>query len=393
MNLLLFALGLTLSVAIMATDLYVPSLPAMVLEFATTESHVQKTISYSFLGVCLSSLVAGPLADRFTKARIFQGAMILFGVTGVLSPLCQTIEMLWIVRFFQGISVGALPVIIMSLIADLYQGKKLTQIITMMGVVITISLAFSPVLGGWIGEMWGWKGCFWVTTGISFVLTLLLWNSFPKPHTDFVPLSIAGLKDQIVQLISHKNFKIMCLCHGLIFAANLAFRSTLSHYFSDVLHMGPLEFGTFLSMATVATAVTGLSMGTLLNYFSSQKLMEVGMGIYALTCLVLLIICAFAPLHVYGMFSVMILSNVAVALCFSTTLSLSLTHLNASKGFASSVIISFRSFLAGLNIYLCGVLYNGNLWSLALPFICGIGLFLSVYFYYKPTLIINSENI
>jgi len=55
--------------AAIATDLYLPAIPYMIMDLAGTTSDGQLTLSVFMLGLALGQLVFGPLSDRFGASR------------------------------------------------------------------------------------------------------------------------------------------------------------------------------------------------------------------------------------------------------------------------------------------------------------------------------------
>ncbi len=60
-------------------DMYVPAFPEMVQYFSTTEDKIQLILSLNFVGLCIASLICGPLSDAFGRRRI-----LLYSVTCLL---------------------------------------------------------------------------------------------------------------------------------------------------------------------------------------------------------------------------------------------------------------------------------------------------------------------
>src|SRR5690554_3844347 len=64
-------LGLTVLLGVMTAlgpatvDMYLPALPALEIEFATTTTAVQATLTGSLVGMAAGQLIVGPLSDSF----------------------------------------------------------------------------------------------------------------------------------------------------------------------------------------------------------------------------------------------------------------------------------------------------------------------------------------
>lgn len=375
---ILFCLIMTLAVGIMATDLYVPCMALMKLAFSTSEATVQQTISVALMGAALASLLAGPMAEYWGKQRVLSGSLILFIVAGALSPMALTIELLTCLRFIQGIAIGVCPVIILAFLTETYHGKKLTQVVSLVGVVLTITLSCSPLLGGWIANVWGWKGCFWAPTVVMTVLLGLLKGKLPS-STSQIPFSKASFSRGIKNLFTSRPLLLYTTLHGVGFAAALTVRSTLSHYCADVLHFTPFEFGQFLSASMIANTGAGLFVSVLALRWENHTLLKIGVSIGFTTSLLYLAISYVCPLWPPALLSVMMLQNISIPLCFTPTLTLAAQQPGLPSGITSSFIIAGRNVMASMALYVGGCLYTPSLWSITLPFF--ILMLLSVALY------------
>lgn len=68
-NVFLFTLlGLLTAFGPFVTDMYLPSLPAMVSYFETTLSVVQLGLTTSFVGLAVGQIFFGPLSDKYGVA-------------------------------------------------------------------------------------------------------------------------------------------------------------------------------------------------------------------------------------------------------------------------------------------------------------------------------------
>ena len=74
-TLIIVLLSMFMGIQPVATDLYLPALPAIKTEFGAELSQVQLTLSALLLAFGTSQLVWGPLSDRLAVARFCCGVL------------------------------------------------------------------------------------------------------------------------------------------------------------------------------------------------------------------------------------------------------------------------------------------------------------------------------
>ncbi len=80
----LLTLVILMFVALCAeADIYVPSFPEMIKYFGVGENQIQLILSINFAGLCIASLVSGPLSDSFGRRKILVYGLLVFFISSV----------------------------------------------------------------------------------------------------------------------------------------------------------------------------------------------------------------------------------------------------------------------------------------------------------------------
>ena len=106
--------------AAIATDLYLPAIPYMIMDLGGTTSDGQLTLSVFMLGLALGQLVFGPLSDRFGRIPVVRAGTLLFLVTSILCALANDMGFMWAMRGLQGMAAASGPVIARAIVLDRY---------------------------------------------------------------------------------------------------------------------------------------------------------------------------------------------------------------------------------------------------------------------------------
>lgn len=118
--------------------------------------------------------LAGPVADRYGKRRVFMAGAVLFALASVLCATASTFLGLLAWRVLQGVSGAALTAASSALLAAAYPpGPRRAWAFGVWGTVVGASMVVGPPLGALIAAVFGWSWVFWINIPICLVLILL----------------------------------------------------------------------------------------------------------------------------------------------------------------------------------------------------------------------------
>jgi DHA1 family bicyclomycin/chloramphenicol resistance-like MFS transporter len=113
-------LSLLLGLQPVATDLYLPTLPALTLDLGASMSQAQLTLTAMLLAFGFSQLVWGPVSDRLGRRPVLILGMGLFALAALGSVWAQTMDGLIVWRVLQGVAMGAAVMGARAIVRDLY---------------------------------------------------------------------------------------------------------------------------------------------------------------------------------------------------------------------------------------------------------------------------------
>jgi DHA1 family bicyclomycin/chloramphenicol resistance-like MFS transporter len=161
----------------MSTDIYLPSLPQVVIDLSTSATAAQWTMTAMMIGNAIGQLIIGPLSDRFGRRR-----PVLIGIIGhiVVSIACAylpTIGWLIAARACQGVFTAAAGVVAMAVIRDLFVGREASRLMSRLLLVIGVAPLFAPSIGGFIAQYVTWRGVFGALAlmGVVLFVAVLIW--------------------------------------------------------------------------------------------------------------------------------------------------------------------------------------------------------------------------
>ena len=185
-NLILGICCLSLLMVAMDVTIVNVALPSIRRDLGASVSGLQWVIDAYTMVVASLLMLAGSMADRFGRRRVFQLGMALFMLGSLLCSVAPSIQGLVAFRVLQALGATMLNPVAMSIIANTFhEPKARARAIGIWGAVAGVSMALGPVIGGALTESIGWRSIFWVNLPVGAAAMLLAARYIPEskaPH-------------------------------------------------------------------------------------------------------------------------------------------------------------------------------------------------------------------
>jgi EmrB/QacA subfamily drug resistance transporter len=227
------ALGVTM-VGLDATVVSIAN-PAIATDLHPTLAGLQWVTNGYLLALAVSLIIAGRLADRFGRKRLFLAGVVVFGVASALVGLSGSIGLVILWRVVQGFAGAMLQPASLAILRKAFPAEKLNMAIGIWGGSSALSIASGPIVGGLLVEHIGWQSVFYLNIPVGLVtLAIGAWvireSRDPDAGGSF---DIAG-----VVLLAGALFSLVW---GLIKAAEEGFGSTVPlAFFAAAVVLGVL---------------------------------------------------------------------------------------------------------------------------------------------------------
>jgi MFS transporter, DHA1 family, multidrug resistance protein len=170
---MLLTLTMTSSLGMVASTIYVPSIPAIAGAFETSIARVQLTFVGYLLAFAASMLVLGPLSDRYGRRRTILCGLGLSAISSVACAISPTIDFLIAARVVQGIGACAGLVVGRAITREVWGREAAARVIAGRAIAATLMQAFAPILGGYLQGWFGWR-CNFVVIGVIACVAMAL---------------------------------------------------------------------------------------------------------------------------------------------------------------------------------------------------------------------------
>jgi EmrB/QacA subfamily drug resistance transporter len=127
----------------------------------------------------------GKLADMYGRKPVFMVASGIFILGSALCGLAWDMPSLIAFRALQGIGAGAVLLISITIIGDIFKLEERARMQGVFGAVWGVSSVIGPVVGGAIVQFWDWRWVFFINLPVGIVSSLLFYLYLKEPtiHT------------------------------------------------------------------------------------------------------------------------------------------------------------------------------------------------------------------
>lgn len=205
------------------------ALPVLQAELSATVADLQWIVEAYALFLAALLLVGGSLGDHFGRRRVFAIGVALFALASVGCGLAQGVTQLIIARAVQGIGGALLVPGSLAIISASFSEEQRGRAIGTWSGFTAITMAFGPVLGGWLVENASWRWVFFINIPLAVVVLGILFWRVPESRDETGDARLDGLGALLATL------GLGALVYGLIESANRGF--------SDVLVLSALAVG------------------------------------------------------------------------------------------------------------------------------------------------------
>ena len=226
-------------------------------------------IFYTFAGIPIERW-----ADVGVRKNIVSLAIVIWSAMTVFTSTAKSFGMLLVARIGVGIGEAGCSPPIHSLIADLYPERKRATALSIYSLGIPIGGALGTLIGGWVGEYFGWRMAFLVVGFPGILLALIFFLTIKEPPRGYSePGGIPARKKEVplkqtLQFMWKLNsFRHMAFAGSLHAFVGYGVALFLPSFFIRVHGFGLAETSTYLFFI----GLTGV-IGTYLGGYLSDRL-------------------------------------------------------------------------------------------------------------------------
>ncbi|MDN5848222.1 MAG: multidrug effflux MFS transporter [Nitrococcus sp.] len=345
----------------LATDMYLPALPAMARALNATPQDVQLTLSVYMIGIVFAQLVYGPLADRFGRKPLLLVGLLLFTLASLGCALARSIEAMIVLRFLQALGGSAGPVLARAAVRDVHGPLGAARILSYLGAAAALAPAMGPIGGGYLLVAFGWPSVFIFLTAYGLAATALLWFALPEPLPPNLRQSIhpRAIARNYGYLFRHRVYVGYTLTCAFTFAGLFAFLSGASFVLIGFFGVAEQHFGYYFTLAVGGYVVGTMFAGQLTRRLGINRLLLIGCVIATLGGTLMVVLALAQVYTVLAVMLPMMLYMVGVGIVLPQSLAGAIAPFPQMAGSASALLGVVQMSVAAAAGVAVGHLHSG----------------------------------
>jgi DHA1 family bicyclomycin/chloramphenicol resistance-like MFS transporter len=357
----------TTTLGLLATDLFVPSLPHLEEAFETNRSNAQLTLSLNLVAFALAQLLLGPIVDRVSRRRVIISGMWLFAFSNVACAVSWSINALIISRILQGLSCSAAAVIVLVVIRETYEGKHAIRVMSVLGAVTSLSPLFGAIIGGYIHIKWGWRTNFIFVGALSATIAIVLWRTLPETNLKLSSSTPPTLAVRTyLDLLQNSQFVRLSLASSALMAGLLAYITGAPFVFQQIFEIPVSSYGYYHGTLVFIYIVGNFTAAYAANFLTPQRIIQLGVIVSASPNLVLLGLLSFGHLSLLTTLICLVLFCFGMGLVYAVAPLQALTAVPGRKGTATALFGTLKITGAALGALTVSIWGQNTAYSLIL---------------------------
>ncbi len=247
-HLLLLLAGLA-ALGSLATNIILPAFPDMAGDLGTSVKDLSATLASFFVAFALGQLFVGPLSDRLGRKWLVLGGLVVFIAGSAFCAFASSLPQLIVGRIVQALGVCATSVLSRAIARDLYEGEALSRALSLIMVAMAAAPGFSPLLGGVLSSVLGWRSTFGLIAVLAVLLGTYYLTRLGETHgsDQRAPFSALAILQTYVGLLSDRRFIAPAMSVSLVIGSLYMFFSMAPAILMTGFGFSPLGLSGFFA--------------------------------------------------------------------------------------------------------------------------------------------------
>jgi len=337
----------------LATDIYIPSLPAMSNQFHVSNGAIQLSLIIFMISSGFSQLFIGGILDSFGRFRISLFALAVFALASIIISVSPGIHLIYIMRIVQGITVSLIIVGKRAYFVDIYSGDRLKGYTSMFSIIWATAPVVAPFIGGYFQESFGWASNFYFLGALATVFLVMEFCYSGESLKHFQPFNLQAIGEVYKMMLGTWDFTVGLFIIGISYSLLVIYGMASPFIIERIFRYSPVMTG-YSSLLSGLALMSGGMISKLL--IKRDFLKKVFFGImFQLLFAVAMLIASFYYSNIFTLIGFTIVLHMLSGFVFNNVYSYCLSRFSQNAGTASG--------LTGGGVYIVSSVFSYGLIS------------------------------
>ena len=253
-------------------------------------SPISLTITVFFVAMGFSTLIWGPLADRFGRKPIMYASLILIVIGAMVSTFAPSFGVLLAGRVLWGAAAAGPRTVVLAIVRDSYDGDVMSRIMSLVTAVFLVV----PILAPGLGELLLLVGSWRLTTAAAAALAIAggVWFSrLAETLTpeDTLPLEFGRVARAAKTVATNRHTMLFTFATTLAYSAFFPWLGSSTQMIGTIYGRAS-QFALFFGLNAALMAVTIVMSSRAVARFGTQRVLRTLMTGSVLTAAVYVVL-------------------------------------------------------------------------------------------------------
>lgn len=269
-----------------AIDIMLPAMSDMSHSLHMTGENDQHYIIFSYLiGFGLSQLVFGPISDHFGRRIPIIAGLIFYSLSSAACAFAPSFAWLLALRAIQGIGAAATRVLTVSVVRDIYGGRQMAEVMSIIMMVFMIVPVVAPAIGQVIMVLGHWQFIFLFMAIAGVAISIWVYLRLPETLYEERPLTFSSVGESLWMVCSNRISLCYTLAFSMVLGSLFCTLNTSQQIYDGIYHLGPW-FPAAFALVAAFQALSSFLNSLFVGRFGMRKISHTLLLIFCFASLI-----------------------------------------------------------------------------------------------------------
>ena len=370
-------LAVIVAVPVIGMTIISPALTVIKNDLNISFSDTQLILTLYFTFLALGQILSGPFSDKYGRKPILLLGASIYSISAFLASLSSNIEILLILRCFQGFGAAACLSVGRTILSDCFEIKEAAKQMSKMTAIMAVIPITCFIFGGFLADFFGWRTNL-IALGVISLLLIICMLLMLQETLEIKAKSISFYNMFLVYkgLVKNNSFNFFTVTTAMQTSMFFAMNGFMPYEFARK-GVSISEFGIWFSLTSVGYIFGNIINSRLSPLLGLEKMCLIGTVCSFTTVFIFFINNNFLDNGPLALSFICVLFGCSNGFAVANSMTGAINSSKSNKGAASGLMGAFQvgsGGLAGFLIIFFGGAENFNICLTALFIMSGISI-------------------